>query len=41
LMTCRALTARVPSRLTVFYSRADNAIAADDLENRPIDADSR
>jgi len=24
-----------------FYCRADKAIAADDLENRPIDADSQ
>jgi len=24
----------------LFYSRADNAIAAADVENRPIDADS-
>jgi hypothetical protein len=24
----------------LFYSRADNAIAADDVENRPTDADS-
>lgn len=27
--------------LTVFFRRADNAIAADDFENRSIDADSR